>query len=192
MSDLENVTLAELSAHNKLMREACIEALKFVAFAFAEGVEGAEQAGRSIESAIGMSPPFVPDAILELTTENERLSSDNREMLEFKEHMIQLRETHGFDSWSAVLVEMDRLKRDLESHKRMLLSAACDIGSIGEALGAQMDDDASEIEGLAVELRKDAERLNWLTAQGEIEQPGQGDVRGFIDAAMSKEPSNGR
>lgn len=34
---------------------------------------------------------------------------------------------------------------------------------------------------------KDAERLDWLTAQGEIEQPGQGDVRGFIDAAMSKE-----
>lgn len=39
-------------------------------------------------------------------------------------------------------------------------------------------------------LRKDAERLNWLTAQGEIEQPGQGDVRGYIDKAMGKEPSH--
>lgn len=36
-------------------------------------------------------------------------------------------------------------------------------------------------------LRKDADRLDWLTAQGEIEQPGQGDVRGFIDAAMAEE-----
>jgi len=36
------------------------------------------------------------------------------------------------------------------------------------------------------ELRKDAERLDWLSAQSEIEAPGQGDVRGFIDAAMDR------
>lgn len=40
------------------------------------------------------------------------------------------------------------------------------------------------------ELRKDAERLNWLTAQGEIAEPGQGDVRRFIDEAMSKEANH--
>lgn len=54
------------------------------------------------------------------------------------------------------------LLKDLESHKRMLLAAACDIGAIGEALGADMDDDGSEIEGLDTELRKDAERYRVL------------------------------
>lgn len=54
------------------------------------------------------------------------------------------------------------LIKDLESHKRMLLSAAVDIGSIGEALGAEMDDDPSELQGIAAELRKDAERYRWL------------------------------
>ena len=54
------------------------------------------------------------------------------------------------------------LLKDLESHKRMLLAAACDIGAIGQALGADMDDDGSEIEGLATELRKDAERYRVL------------------------------
>ena len=44
----------------------------------------------------------------------------------------------------------------------MLLAAACDIGAIGEALGDDMDDDGSEIEGLATELRKDAERYRVL------------------------------
>lgn len=53
--------------------------------------------------------------------------------------------------------ENEALRKDLESHKRMLLAAACDVGAIGEALGADMDDDASAIEGLAAELRKDAE-----------------------------------
>lgn len=53
--------------------------------------------------------------------------------------------------------ELEQTKRGLESHKRMLLSAAVSIGTIGEALGAEMDDDPSELEGLAAELRKDAE-----------------------------------
>lgn len=53
--------------------------------------------------------------------------------------------------------ELESLKKELESHKRMLLAAACDIGAIGEALGADMDDDGSAIEGLAQELRQKAE-----------------------------------
>lgn len=60
--------------------------------------------------------------------------------------------------------ENEALRKDLESHKRMLLSAACDLGAIGEALGAEMDDDGSELEGIATELRKDAERLQSATA----------------------------
>lgn len=58
--------------------------------------------------------------------------------------------------------ENDSLRKDLDSHKRMLLSAAVGLGSIGEALGAEMDDDPREIEGLASELRKDAERLDFI------------------------------
>lgn len=58
--------------------------------------------------------------------------------------------------------ENQALRKDLESHKRMLLAAVCDVGAIGEALGADMDDDGSEIEGLAKELRKDAERYRFL------------------------------
>jgi hypothetical protein len=46
----------------------------------------------------------------------------------------------------------------------MLLAAACDLGAIGEALGAEMDDDGSELEGIATQLRKDAERLQSATA----------------------------
>ena len=59
--------------------------------------------------------------------------------------------------------EVEALRKDLESHKRMLLAAACDLGAIGEALGAEMDDDGSELEGIAAELRKDAERLKKST-----------------------------
>lgn len=57
------------------------------------------------------------------------------------------------------------LIKDLESHKRMLLAAACDIGAIGKALGADMDDDGSAIEGLAQETRLDAERYRWLRSR---------------------------
>lgn len=44
---------AELKAENEALRGAGAGALRFVAFAFDEGVEGAELAGRAIENAIG-------------------------------------------------------------------------------------------------------------------------------------------
>lgn len=40
------------------------------------------------------------------------LIAENKSMAEFKEHMVQLRETHGFESWAAALVEIDRLKAE--------------------------------------------------------------------------------
>jgi hypothetical protein len=61
--------------------------------------------------------------------------------------------------------ETEALSKDLESHKRMLLSAAVGIGSIGEALGAEMDDDASELAGLAAELKAENERLERKNAK---------------------------
>ena len=97
-----------------------------------------------------------------------------------------------------LLSENEALRKDLESHKRMLLSAACGLGAIGEALGAEMDDDASELEGLALELRKNAERYQWLreARSGYIEvvewigphatgMTGE-DLDALLDAAMSK------
>lgn len=46
--------ILNLISENEALRKAGVEALKFVAFAFSEGVEGAEQAGRSIELAVGI------------------------------------------------------------------------------------------------------------------------------------------
>ncbi|KAA8555178.1 hypothetical protein [Pseudomonas marginalis] len=43
----------QLKAENKALRRAGTDALRFIAFAFDEGVEGAEIAGRAIENAIG-------------------------------------------------------------------------------------------------------------------------------------------
>lgn len=74
--------------------------------------------------------------------------------------------------------ELESLKKELESHKRMLLAAACDIGAIGEALGADMDDDGSAIEGLAQEMAKDAERLDFLESLARSSYTGASIVKG--------------
>lgn len=70
------------------------------------------------------------------------------------------------------------LVKELESHKRMLLAAACDIGAIGKALGADMDDDGITIEGLAQELSKDAERLDFLESLARSSHTGASIVKG--------------
>lgn len=55
------------------------------------------------------------------------------------------------------------LIKDLESHKRMLLAAACDIGAIGEALKADMDDDGDALLGIVINLKAQNTRmLGWL------------------------------
>lgn len=58
-----------------------------------------------------------------------------------------------------------------------------------EETGDTIEASAAEILALIAEnnrLRKDAARLDWLTEQGEIADPGQGDLRDLIDIAMSK------
>ncbi|MDM9556037.1 hypothetical protein QU926_20705 [Pseudomonas asiatica] len=74
--------------------------------------------------------------------------------------------------------ERDQLSKELESHKRMLLASACDIGAIGKALGADMDDDGSAIEGLVQELSKDAERLDFLESLARSSYTGASIVKG--------------
>ncbi|MDT6922731.1 hypothetical protein [Pseudomonas atacamensis] len=55
------------------------------------------------------------------------------------------------------------LIKDLESHKRMLLAAACDIGAIGEALKADMDEDGDALLGMVIDLKAQNTRmLGWL------------------------------
>lgn len=55
------------------------------------------------------------------------------------------------------------LIKDLESHKRMLLAAACDLGAIGEALKSDMDADGDELLGMVVDLKAQNTRmLGWL------------------------------
>ncbi|WP_330207512.1 hypothetical protein [Pseudomonas sp. AM14(2022)] len=55
------------------------------------------------------------------------------------------------------------LIKDLESHKRMLLAAACDLGAIGEALKSDMDADGDELLGMVIDLKAQNTRmLGWL------------------------------
>lgn len=52
-----------------------------------------------------------PATVLALLAEIEQLQ-------EHKQHLVDLREKHGFDSWSAALVEIDQLKADNEALRK--------------------------------------------------------------------------
>lgn len=70
----------------------------------------------------------------------------------------------GGESMQPQFSEADVLDliKEIERGQRMLLAACCDMGAIGEALGADMDDDGDVMLGLASDLKKDAERYRWL------------------------------
>lgn len=62
-----------------------------------------------------------------------------------------------------LLADTEVLRKDLESHKRMLLAAVCDLGAIGEALKSDMDADGDELLGVVVDLKAQNTRmLGWL------------------------------
>jgi hypothetical protein len=61
------------------------------------------------------------------------------------------------------------LLKDLESHKRMLLDACVSIGSIGEALGLDMDADADMMIGTARDL---IDGLNRIIQECPLGSPG--------------------
>jgi hypothetical protein len=62
-----------------------------------------------------------------------------------------------------LLADTEALRKDLESHKRMLLAAACDIGAIGKALKADMNADGDELLGTVIDLKAQNTRmLEWL------------------------------
>ena len=63
-----------------------------------------------------------------------------------------------------LLADTEVIRKDLESHKRMLLAAVCDLGAIGEALKSDMDADGDELLGMVVDLKAQNTRmLGWLT-----------------------------
>ena len=62
-----------------------------------------------------------------------------------------------------LLADTEVIRKDLESHKRMLLAAVCDLGAIGEALKSDMDADGDELLGMVIELKAQNTRmLGWL------------------------------
>lgn len=83
---------------------------------------------------------MTPTVVLELIAENDRFKSDLREMTKFKEHMVELRETHGFDSWAAALVEVDRLRVEndaLRIDADRLRSATAFVQKLCDSAGKQ-------------------------------------------------------
>lgn len=103
--------------------------------------------------------------------ESCKVRTENREMLEFKDHMIQLRETHGFDSWSAVLVEVDRLRAENEALRTTGFGAAFyqvadRLGVTGARPVSPMQVFTSEVLPALDEAIKDAERYRWTSIEG--------------------------
>lgn len=65
--------------------------------------------------------------------------------------------------------ENEALRKDAESNKRMLLDACVQIGSIGEALGLDMDADADMMIGTARDL---IDGLNRIAKECPLGSPG--------------------
>jgi len=62
-----------------------------------------------------------------------------------------------------LLADTEVIRKDLESHRRMLLAAVCDLGAIGEALKSDMDADGDELLGMVIDLKAQNTRmLEWL------------------------------
>ncbi|WP_156388172.1 hypothetical protein [Pseudomonas sp. Leaf434] len=62
-----------------------------------------------------------------------------------------------------LLADTEAIRKDLESHKRMLLAAVCDLDAIGEALKSDMDADGDELLGMVIDLKAQNTRmLGWL------------------------------
>ncbi len=89
----------------------------------------------------------------------EYAAQDTIKFADEDEEMRALQQFHEEVSPETVLA----LIKDLESHKRMLLAAACDLGAIGEALKSDMDSDGDELLGMVIDLKAQNTRmLEWL------------------------------
>jgi hypothetical protein len=55
--------------------------------------------------------------------------------------------------------EVESLRKDSERNQRMLLASCLDLGTIGEALGADMNSDGGELLGIVIDLKAQNSRL---------------------------------
>ncbi|QHD05514.1 hypothetical protein [Pseudomonas sp. R76] len=95
----------------------------------------------------------------ELKKAAEYAAQDVTKFADEGEEMRALQQFHEEVDPETVLA----LIKDLESHKRMLLAAACDLGAIGEALKSDMDADGDELLGMVIDLKAQNTRmLEWL------------------------------
>ncbi|WP_339506271.1 hypothetical protein [Pseudomonas sp. EA_15y_Pfl1_P102] len=96
---------------------------------------------------------------MDLQKAAEYAAQDTIKFADEGEEMRALQQFHEEVSPKTVLT----LIKDLESHKRMLLAAACDLGAIGEALKSDMDDDGDALLGMVIDLKAQNTRmLEWL------------------------------
>lgn len=150
-----------------------------------------------------------PEVVLELIAENKA-------MAELKAHLTELREAHGFESWAAALVEVDRLRGQVGQYA----AASMNVSGFGEAFyqvaerlgvtGARpvspMQVFADEVLPALDKALKDAERYRFLRrtdSWGDIDFEDHGlwivnsrdevinqdgvKLDAAVDAAMSKE-----
>ncbi|MNE28579.1 hypothetical protein D3C76_1049160 [compost metagenome] len=75
---------------------------------------------------------LAPDEVVDLIGHNDHLTqlceararlllaaeSETQGLREHKQLLVDLRETHGFDSWAAALVEIDRLRSESEALRK--------------------------------------------------------------------------
>lgn len=95
------------------------------------------------------------DERIQLKTENDALKAKRLARAARAKKLVGIASSHRRDA----LV----LRKELESHKRMLLAAACDLGAIGEALKSDMDADGEELLGMIIDLKAQNTRmLEWL------------------------------
>lgn len=78
-----------------------------------------------------------------------------------------------------------------ERNQRMLLAASTALGEVGEAMGAEMDDDSDELVGLATELRKEAARYRWFRSTSQLPADKLDDLMDdLIAKAKARESGN--
>jgi hypothetical protein len=110
-----------------------------------------------------------PEAVLALLAEIQALS-------EHKQHMVELREADGFESWAAVLVMIDQLKAEVQALRKAAEQQTRPAPGFGDAFykvaemvgvtGARpcspMEVFKTEIVPALEAAVKDAERYRWL------------------------------
>lgn len=99
------------------------------------------------------------DGYMAVLAEREQLKAENE----------ALRESANFRAIQSLRGDCEALRKDSERSKRMLLDACVQIGSIGEALGLDMDDDADMMIGTARDL---IDGLNRIIKECPLGSPG--------------------